>query len=166
MCVTSLRLHTSSLQENTNKPPAKPNLCQQFSSSLCVLSGAALWPVVTSEGPGHNPLAWCATLSLNCSSSHVPHWTGLHWVQTMVQQLQAPLKSTAAIETEVLLIKKMDTNVFHSSHGIWRNVILIVTGQEAKLLHLIKFLKYLQEYHSDFVSLQMKKEEYITQTLE
>lgn len=42
--------------------------------SVCVLSGAALWPVVTFEGPGHNPLAWCAPLSLNCSSSHGPHY--------------------------------------------------------------------------------------------
>ena len=42
--------------------------------SVCVLSGAALWPVVTFEGPGHNPLAWCAPLSLNCSSSHGPRY--------------------------------------------------------------------------------------------
>lgn len=37
-----------------------------------VLSGTALWPVVTSAGD--NPLGRCAPLSLNCGSSHGPHW--------------------------------------------------------------------------------------------
>jgi len=59
--------------------------CFVVVACACVLSGAALWPVVTPEGPGHNPLAWCATLRLNCSSSHGPHWApgnDLNWVQT------------------------------------------------------------------------------------
>lgn len=89
--------HFSSLQEKINKLPAMtPNLWQQ----LCVdsvLSGAALWPVVTSEGTQHNPVAWCATLSLNCSSSHGPQWArgnDLSWVQTTWFSSYKPLSNT------------------------------------------------------------------------
>lgn len=91
-------LNSASGRYRKTRASLQPSLICASSSvaALCALSGAALWPVVTSEGPGHNPLAWCATVSPSCSRSHVPHWSGLRRVHTGYSSaaIRAPMKSS------------------------------------------------------------------------
>lgn len=95
-------------QWNIDSSPDQADLSLCFSvcqRTRCVLSGAALWPVVTPEAPGHNLLAWCATLRQNGSSSHAPSFSMSEWTESKlcgeepsghkVQRFTIPLKHRA-----------------------------------------------------------------------